>query len=223
MARFTRMQVASKMMETGMVPIFNHKDIEICKKVIRACYEGGVHVFELTNRGDFTHEVFSELNKYVIKEMPDMILGVGTIVDAGTTSLYIQLGANFVVSPILNEDMAKVCNRRKVLWLPGCGSVTEISKAEELGAEIVKIFPALELGGPKFVEALKGPMPWSSIMPAGGVDTSEENIKAWFQAGVTCVGMGSKLVGKDIIEKGNYQDLTDTCKKSLELIQKYKK
>jgi len=223
MARFTRIQVATKMAETGMIPVFYHKDTEICKKVLKACYEGGVKVFEFTNRGDFAHEVFAELNKFAAKELPEMILGVGSVVDAGTTSLYIQMGTCFVVSPVLNEDMAKVCNRRKVLWSPGCGSVSEISKAEELGAEIVKIFPGSQVGGPKFVEAVKGPLPWSSIMPTGGVDTSEENLAAWFKAGATCVGMGSQLVTKEIIEKGDYQKLTDECKKVLEIIKKYKK
>jgi len=223
MARFTRIQVALKMAETGMIPVFYNKDIEVCKKVLKACYEGGVRVFEFTNRGDYAHEVFAELNKYAAKELPEMILGVGSIIEAGTTSLYLQLGANFIVSPVLNEEMAKVCNRRKISWSPGCGSVSEISKAEELGAEIVKIFPGSQVGGPKFVEAVKGPLPWSSIMPTGGVDTSEENLSAWFTAGVTCVGMGSQLVTKDIVEKGDYQKLTGECKKALEIIKKYKK
>ncbi len=223
MARFTRIQVALKMAETGIIPVFYHKDADLCKKVLNACYKGGVRVFEFTNRGDFAHEVFTELNKYAAKELPEMILGIGSVVDAGTTALYIQLGTNFIVSPILNEDMAKVCNRRKILWAPGCGSVTEISKAEELGAEIVKIFPGTQVGGPKFVEALKGPFPWSSVMPTGGVDTSEENLAAWFKAGVTCVGMGSQLITKDIIEKDDFQKLTEECKKALEIIRKYKK
>ncbi len=223
MARFTRIQVALKMAETGMIPVFYHKDIDICKKVLKACYEGGVRVFEFTNRGDYAHEVFTELNKYAAKELPEMILGVGSVVDAGTTSLYIQLGSNFIVSPVLNEDMAKVCNRRKISWSPGCGSVTEISKAEELGAEIVKIFPGSQVGGPKFVEAVKGPFSWSSIMPTGGVDTSEENLAAWFKAGVTCVGMGSQLITKDMIANGDYAKLTDECSKALEIIKKYKK
>jgi 2-dehydro-3-deoxyphosphogluconate aldolase/(4S)-4-hydroxy-2-oxoglutarate aldolase len=223
MARFTRIQVALKMAETGMIPVFYNKDIEVCKKVLKACYDGGVRVFEFTNRGDFAHEVFAELNKFAAQELPEMILGVGSVVDAGTTSLYIQLGTNFIVSPVLNEDMAKVCNRRKIMWSPGCGSVTEISKAEELGAEIVKIFPGSQVGGPKFVEAVKGPFSWSSIMPTGGVDTSEENLSAWFKAGVTCVGMGSQLLTKDIVGKGDYLKLTNECKKTLEIIKKYKK
>jgi 2-dehydro-3-deoxyphosphogluconate aldolase / (4S)-4-hydroxy-2-oxoglutarate aldolase len=223
MARFTRIQVALKMQETGMIPVFYNKDTELCKKVLKACYNGGVRVFEFTNRGDYAHEVFSELNKYATKELPDMILGVGSVVDPGTTSLYIQLGTNFIVSPILNEDMAKVCNRRKVLWSPGCGSLTEISKAEELGAEIVKIFPGMQVGGPKFVEAVLGPFPWSSIMPTGGVDTSEENLSAWFKAGVACVGMGSQLLTKEIITNGKWDELSKNCANILTTIKKYKK
>jgi len=223
MARFTRIEVALKMKETGMIPVFYHKDAEVCKKVVKACYDGGIRVFEFTNRGDYAHEVFAELNKYAANELPEMIMGVGSIIDAGTTSLYIQLGANFIVSPLINADMAKVCNRRKISWSPGCGSVTEIGYAEELGAEVVKIFPGSQVGGPKFVEAVKGPFPWSCIMPTGGVDTSEENLSAWFKAGVTCVGMGSQLLTKDIIANNKWIELTQNCAKALEIIKKYKK
>jgi len=223
MSKYSRIEVFLKIKENGMVPLYNSSDTEKCKKVVKACYDGGARVFEFTNRGDFAHEVFAELSKYIKKELPDMVIGAGSIVDAGTTSLYIQLGADFIVSPIMNPEMAKVCNRRKILWSPGCGSVSEISKAEELGAEVVKIFPGSQVGGPKFVEAVKGPLPWSSIMPTGGVDTSEENLSAWFKAGVTCVGMGSQLITKDVTEKGDYQKLTDECKKALEIIKKYKK
>lgn len=223
MARFTRIQVALKMAETGMVPVFYHKDIEVCKDVLKACYDGGVRVFEFTNRGDFAHEVFAELNKYAAKELPEMMLGVGSIVDAGTASLYIQLGTSFIVSPVLKEEMAIVCNRRKILWSPGCGSLTEISKAEELGAEIVKIFPAEQVGGPKFVANIKGPCPWTSIMPTGGVEPTEENLSAWFKAGVTCVGMGSQLITKEILDTKNYQKLVSTVEAALSIIKKLKK
>ena len=219
MARFTRIEVAIKMKETGMVPVFYHKDIEVCKKVLKACYDGGVRVFEFTNRGDYAHEVFSELNKYAAKELPEMIMGVGSVVDAGTTSLYIQLGTNFVVSPVLNPEMAKVCNRRKIAWSPGCGSLTEISYAEELGAEVVKIFPGTEVGGPNFVKSVKGPFPWTSIMPTGGVSPTEENLTVWFKAGVHCVGMGSKLITKDIIENDNYEELTKRSQSALDIIK----
>jgi len=222
MARFNRIQVALKMAETGLVPVFYNKDIAICKNVLKACYDGGVRVFEFTNRGDYAHEIFAELNKYAAKELPEMMLGIGSILDAGTTSLYIQLGTNFVVSPILKEEMASVCNRRKILWSPGCGSLTEISRAEELGAEIVKIFPGEQVGGPKFVANIKGPCPWTSLMPTGGVEPTEENLSAWFKAGVTCVGMGSQLITKEILEKSDYSKLTELTKKTLEIITKYK-
>ncbi|MDH5396519.1 MAG: bifunctional 4-hydroxy-2-oxoglutarate aldolase/2-dehydro-3-deoxy-phosphogluconate aldolase [Cyclobacteriaceae bacterium] len=220
MARFSRIDVAVKMKETGIVPVFYHKDVEVCKEVLKACYKGGIRIFEFTNRGDYAHEVFGELNKFAAKETPEMILGVGSVVDAGTTSLYIQLGTNFVVSPILNADMAKVCNRRKIAWSPGCGSLTEISYAEELGAEVVKIFPGSQVGGPSFVKAVRGPFPWTSIMPTGGVEPTEANLKSWFEAGVHCVGMGSQLITKDIIQDKNYALLEQRAKEALAIAKK---
>jgi 2-dehydro-3-deoxyphosphogluconate aldolase / (4S)-4-hydroxy-2-oxoglutarate aldolase len=220
MSRFTRLQVATTMLETGIVPVFYHKDISICKQVLKACYDGGIRVFEFTNRGDYAHEVFKDLNKFAAQETPEMILGVGSVLDPGTTSLYIQMGTAFVVSPILNEEMAKICNRRKILWTPGCGSVTEISRAEELGAEIVKIFPGSQVGGPGFIEAVKGPMPWSYIMPTGGVEPTEESMSAWFKAGAACLGMGSQLIKKSILESGEFAQLTSTCKFALNLARK---
>ena len=219
MARFSRIEVALKMKETGMIPVFYHPQTETAEQVLKACYDGGVRVFEFTNRGDFAHEVFAELNKWAARELPDMILGVGSVVDAGTASLYIQLGANFVVSPVLKEEMALVCNRRKIAWSPGCGSLNDISRAEELGAEIVKIFPGSSVGGPKFVAAVKGPCPWTSIMPTGGVEPTEENLKAWFDAGVACVGMGSNLFPKDVIAAGNWAKITELCRKTLDIIK----
>jgi len=223
MARFTRIEVALTMKETGMIPVFYHPQAETAKLVMKACYEGGVRVFEFTNRGDFAHEVFAELNKWAAKEIPDMIVGVGSVVDAGTASLYIQLGANFVVSPVLKEEMAIVCNRRKIAWSPGCGSLNDISRAEELGAEIVKIFPGSSVGGPKFVAAVKGPCPWTSIMPTGGVEPTEENLKAWFDAGVTCVGMGSNLFPKEALAAKDWVKITELCRMTLEIIKKVRK
>lgn len=223
MARFTRIQVVNKMWETGIVPVFYHKDLEVCKNVLQACYEGGVRVFEFTNRGDYAHEVFSELNKYVAQAMPEMIMGVGSVVDAGTASLYIQLGTNFIVSPVLNPDMAKVCNRRKIAWSPGCGSLSEISYAEELGAEVVKIFPGTEVGGPSFVKGVKAPFPWTSIMPTGGVSPTEENLKAWFEAGVHCVGMGSQLITKDILAQKNFEALKNKVRQAIGIVSNLRK
>jgi 2-dehydro-3-deoxyphosphogluconate aldolase/(4S)-4-hydroxy-2-oxoglutarate aldolase len=211
------------MLETGIIPVFYNKDITVCKQVIKACYDGGIKVFEFTNRGDFAHEVFRDLVKYAAQELPQLILGVGSVMDAGTASLYIQMGTAFIVSPVLNEDMGKTCNRRKILWSPGCGSVSEISRAEELGAEIIKIFPGSQVGGPGFIEAVKGPMPWSNIMPTGGVEPTEESLGAWFKAGAACVGMGSQLLKKSLIENGEFGQITNTCKVILELARKYKK
>ena len=220
MATFTRIEVAQTMQETGMVPLFYHPDIEICKQVLSACYRGGARLLEFTNRGDFAHEVFGELNKYVRKELPEMILGVGSVTDAGAASLYLQLGANFVVTPVLREDIAIVCNRKKVLWSPGCGSLTEICRAEELGCEIVKLFPG-GIYGPSFVKAIKGPQPWTSIMPTGGVAPTRESLQGWFDAGVTCVGMGSKLMVKEDDGSFAYAKIEALTRESLAIIQSF--
>ena len=219
MSRFTRTQVAQKMAEQGLVPLFYHSDIALGKQVLTACYSGGARLLEFTNRGDYAHEVFGELNKFCEKELPEMIMGVGSVTDAGTASLYLQLGANFVVTPVLREDIAIVCNRKKILWSPGCGSLAEICQAEELGCEIVKLFPG-GIYGPSFVKAIKGPQPWTSIMPTGGVEPTLENLKAWFDAGVTCVGMGSKLISKELLQNNDFELLESKVRETLAIIQK---
>lgn len=219
MARFTRLQVALKMAETGLVPLFSHSDLAVSKQVLGACYRGGVRVFEMTNRGDFAHELFGELNKYAAVHFPEMILGAGTVVDAGTAALYLQLGANFIVTPLLKEEVALVCNRRKVAWVPGCATLTEISRAEELGAEVVKLFPGNVLG-PAFVEALRGPMPWTSVLVTGGVAPEEENLKAWIKAGATCVGMGSQLFPKSMLAEGRFDELEEKVRHCVGVIRR---
>lgn len=216
----TRLDTAILMRETGVVPLYYNPDAEVCKQVIRACYNGGLRIFEFTNRGDFAHEVFGALVKWAEKELPDLVMGVGSVVDAATSSLYIQLGASFIVSPLLNEEMARVCNRRKVLWMPGCATVSEISKAEELGAEVVKIYPASMLGGPAFIKAIKGPCPWSQLMPSGGVSPTLENLKSWFDAGAFCVGMGSKLITSDIIRENKYDLLQEKAAEIVQMVEK---
>ncbi len=223
MAKYTRIEVAQIMNQTGVVPLFYHHDHEIAKKVIKACYNGGARVFEFTNRGDHAQDVFSEIIKWCAQNLPDMILGIGSVVDSGTASLYIQKGANFIVSPILNPDIAKVCNRRKIAWLPGCATVSEINYAEELGAEIVKIFPAAQIGGPDFVRSVKAPCPWSSIMPSGGVTPEEENLKSWFYSGVHCVGMGSKLIVKDKNGDFDYEMIEKLTHTSIQIVHKIRK
>lgn len=220
--RFSRIKACQVMAETGMVPVFYHSDLETSKQVLKACYEGGVRAFEFTNRGDFAHEIFGELNKWAAKECPDMILGIGSIVDAGTASLFLQLGANFVVGPLLNPDIFKVCNRRQVAYIPGCGSVSEVGYAQELGAEVVKVFPG-DVVGPGFVKGLKAPMPWSNVMVTGGVTPTEENLSKWFSAGVTAVGMGSNLFPKDVIAAKDWSKITEMCKEALAIIAKIRK
>ena len=222
MARFNKMQVLDAIVSTGMVPVYYNKDVEIAKQVVKACYEGGVRAFEFTNRGDFAHEVFAELIKFATKECPELVLGVGSIVDAGTASLYLQLGANFVVGPLFNPEIAKVCNRRFVPYTPGCGSVSEIGFAQEVGCDLCKIFPAGNVGGPSFVKNIKAPMPWSMIMATGAVEPTEENLSAWFKAGVTCVGMGSKLFPKEMIAAGNWEAISTLCRDALATIKKYR-
>jgi len=219
MTQYSRLEVAKVMKESGMVPLFYHPDIELGKKILQACYDGGARLMEFTARGDFAFEVFSELNKYAVNNLPGMIMGVGSITDAAAASFYMQMGANFIVTPSLREDIAIVCNRRKVLWSPGCGSLTEINNAEELGCEIVKLFPG-DLYGPGFVKGIKGPQPWTSIMPTGGVSTDEANLKGWFDAGVTCVGMGSKLISKEILANQDYAGLETLVRETLSTIKK---
>lgn len=219
MPRFTRLEVLNKVLNAHVVPLYYNKDIETCKSVVKACYDGGLRVFEFTNRGDNAHEIFNELNKYAAVEMPDLVLGIGSVIEPATAALYIQLGAAFIVAPCLNEDMAKLCNRRKVAWMPGCMTVSEISKAEELGAEFVKIFPA-DLGGPTFVKNIKGPMPWAQIMTTGGVTPEPENLKSWFSAGAAVVGMGSQLVTKDIVANKDWAKLTQISKEVVATVEK---
>lgn len=222
MARFNKMQVLGAITGTGMVPVYYHKEAEIAKQVLKACYEGGVRAFEFTNRGDFAHEVFAELVKFSVKECPEMVLGVGSVVDAGTAALYIQLGANFVVGPLFNPEVAKVCNRRLIPYTPGCGSVSEIGFAQEMGCDLCKIFPAGNVGGPSFVKNIKAPMPWSMIMATGAVEPTEENLSAWFKAGVTCVGMGSMLFPKEVIAAGDWKAISTLCRDALSIIKKYR-
>lgn len=219
MATYTRIEVANVMKTTGLVPLFFHNDIEIAKHVTKACYDGGARLLEFTSRGDFAHEVFGKLSHYCNEELPGMVLGVGSVTDAASASLYMALGANFIVTPVLREDIAIVCNRRKVMWSPGCGSLTEICKAEELGCEIVKLFPGGTYG-PGLIKAIKGPQPWTSVMPTGGVSPTEENLKGWFDAGATCVGMGSKLIKSDLLKNKDYKGIEESVKNAIAIINR---
>jgi len=220
MAKFNKIQVLTAMSKTGMVPVFYHKDAEVAKQVVKACYDGGVRTFEFTNRGDFAHEVFAEVVKFAAKECPEMIMGIGSIVDPATAALYLQLGANFVVGPLFNPEVAKICNRRLVPYSPGCGSVSEIGFAQEAGCDLCKVFPAGNVGGPSFVKNVKGPMPWAMLMVTGAVEPTEENLSAWIKAGVTCVGMGSNLFPAEMLKAGDWAGITKLCADALAIIQK---
>ncbi len=220
MARFSKTKVMAAIAATGIVPVFYHKDAEIAKSVLKACYDGGIRVFEFTNRGDFASEVFIQLIKFAEKECPEMILGIGSIVDAPTAALYMQYGANFIVGPYLNAEVAKVCNRHLVPYTPGCGSVTELGYAQELGCDLTKVFPAGNVGGPSFVKNVMAPLPWSNIMATGAVEPTEENLTAWFKAGAYCVGMGSQLFPAAVLKAGDWAKVTEMCTLALSIAAK---
>ncbi|MGD2159472.1 MAG: bifunctional 4-hydroxy-2-oxoglutarate aldolase/2-dehydro-3-deoxy-phosphogluconate aldolase [Anaerolineales bacterium] len=218
MAKYSRLRVLNTMIETGLVPVFYNADMEVATKIVGTLLEAGVRCVEFTNRGDRAYLVFGELARR-FQDNDQLILGIGSVIDPISAGQYVQLGANFVVGPVLNPEVARICNRRKVAYSPGCGSASEISAAEELGVEIVKIFPGTQVGGPAFVKAIRGPMPWTYIMPTGGVAPTEENMRAWFEAGVACVGMGSKLVRKDLVAAGDFDTIRDTAAQTLAWIQ----
>ncbi len=219
MAKFDKISVLNKLASAPMVPVFYHKDAEVAKAVVKACYEGGVRLFEFTNHGDFAHEVFAEVSKFVAKECPEMALGVGSVIDAPTAALYMQLGACFVVGPLFNPEVAKVCNRRSLPYIPGCGSVSEVGFAQEAGCDVCKIFPG-DVLGPKLVKGLLAPLPWSKLMVTGGVEPTEENLNSWFSAGVFAVGMGSKLFPKDKVAAQDWAYVTAKCQEALSYIKK---
>ncbi|MEI6283112.1 MAG: bifunctional 4-hydroxy-2-oxoglutarate aldolase/2-dehydro-3-deoxy-phosphogluconate aldolase [Alphaproteobacteria bacterium] len=214
-----RLTVLSAMIEQGVIPVFYHPDPEVCAKVIQACANGGAKCIEFTNRGDFASHVFLDMARHFAKADPSVIMGVGSVVDAPTAGIYIANGARFVVGPLLNADVAKLCNRRKVPYSPGCGSATEIGYAEELGCEIVKVFPGSSVGGPEFVKNVLGPMPWTRIMPTGGVDATEESLRAWFGAGVSAVGIGSNLITKALLDAKDYGGVERRVRETVQLIK----
>jgi 2-dehydro-3-deoxyphosphogluconate aldolase / (4S)-4-hydroxy-2-oxoglutarate aldolase len=217
-ARFDRLTVLNTILADGMVPLFYHSSVDTAKQVAAALVQGGAHALEFTNRGDFAIDVFSALAKQSVKDNPDLIIGVGSVEDAPTAALFIAHGANFVVGPSFDEDTARLCNRHKIAYMPGCGTVTEIARAEEWGVELVKLFPGETVGGPDFVKAALGPRPWSRLMPTGGVTPEEDNLRSWFGSGVACVGMGSKLIRGDWIKAGDFDSIRDLTQNALQMI-----
>jgi 2-dehydro-3-deoxyphosphogluconate aldolase/(4S)-4-hydroxy-2-oxoglutarate aldolase len=206
------------MKEIGLIPVFYHPDPDVAQKIVDACADGGTRAVEFTNRGDRAIQVFTKLAEYRDARRPEIILGVGSICDALTAAMYIAAGADFVVGPLLDEDTARVCNKRKIPYCPGCGSVTEIHKAHELGVEICKVFPGGQVGGAPFVKAVRGPCPWAELMPTGGISPTRESLKEWFDAGIACAGMGSKLITKELVAAGDYAGITRKVHETLALI-----
>ena len=218
MAKYDKIQVLTAIKETGIVPVFYDGDVEVSKKVLKACYDGGIRAFEFASRGDFAQEVFGELMKYANAELPGMILGIGSVVDPATAAMYIQLGANFVVGPLFNPAIAPICNRRNIPYAPGCGTVTEVGMAQEAGCDLCKVFPG-DVLGPAFVKGLRAPMPWSKLMVTGGVKPTRENLEGWFKAGVYCVGMGSNLFPADAIAAGDWARISALCAEALKIVK----
>ena len=217
-----RLSVLSAMIDQGVIPVFYHPDVEVCSKVIQACANGGAKCVEFTNRGDFAAHVFLEVTRHFAKADPSVIMGVGSIVDAPTAGLYIANGANFVVGPLLNAEVGRLCNRRMIPYSPGCGSATEIGEAQELGCEIVKVFPGSSVGGPDFVKNVLGPMPWTKIMPTGGVEANEASLKAWFGAGIVACGIGSNLITKALLDAQDYAGIEARVRDTVQMIKTLK-
>lgn len=217
MAKFDKPSVMGKIGETRIIPVFFDSDIDVAEKVVKACYDGGIRVFEFTNRGDFANEIFAELMLFVRENCPDMALGAGTIIDAPSAAIFLQYGADFIVSPCFFPEVAKVCNRRCVPYVPGCGTVTEISVAQEAGCDLVKVFPG-DVLGPKFVKDVLAPLPWTKMMVTGGVAPVRDNLEGWFNAGAYCVGMGSRLLLKDLVEKEDWEEITLRCRLALDTL-----
>ena len=222
MARFHRLQVLESILDTGLLPMFDSEDVDIAERIVSACVAGGAKAIEFRNRGEQGFITFAELLKRIRKSVPNAILGAGSIVDAPTAALYLACGAHFVVSPILNTEVARLCNRQKVAYLPGVATATEISAAEELGVELCKVFPGAEIGGPSFVKAVCGPLRWTSLMPTGGVDATEESVRDWIKAGSACLGMSSRLIGKekDFHSEEDFVALTTRVRSVIEWVQK---
>ena len=219
MARFMRLEVIDTLLDTGLVPLFYNADVDTSIELASACSRGGARVIEFTNRGELAYPVFTELVRHFTKADPNIILGVGSIVDAPTAALYLAAGANFIVGPSFNAEIAKLCNRRKILYMSGCATETEISTAEESGAEICKIFPGETVGGPAFIKGVMAPCPWHRLMPTGGVDASEASIGEWIQSGAVAVGMGSKLITAQAVKDKVYDGIAARTAQCLNWVQ----
>ena len=221
MKTFSSNSIQEAMRTSGLVPLFTHDDAAIAKEVVQAAYRGGVRVFEFTNRRKNAFDVFAEILRYGEK-FPDLMLGIGTILDAATTKKFIDAGAHFIISPILKLEMAEYCLQHDRPWIPGCATLTEIVTAKEHGAKVIKIFPGSVLG-PGFVSSVLPVIPDLQLMITGGVEPTEASLSAWFKSGAMCVGMGSQLFTKEILETKNWPLLQHRIEEALAIIKRVKK
>lgn len=215
-------EIQTLIIDQGVLPLYFHKDIEVSIKVLKALHEAGIKAVEYTNRGGAALENFKALRKVCNEELAGMYLGVGTIKDKEAADAFIAAGADFIVCPGLIESVIQRAEENGLLWVPGCMTPSEIIKAETLGAKMIKLFPG-SLLGPSFVKAIKSLFPDLLFMPTGGVDVTEDNLKDWFSAGVCAVGMGSKLIRKDLLGSESYKEITETTIKTKNLIQSIRK
>ncbi len=220
MARFMRLDVINTMLDLGLVPLFYNGQVETAVEIVSAIARGGGRVVEFTNRGEMAYPVFTELVKHFAQANPSVILGVGSVMDAPTAALYLATGANFIVGPSHNPEISRLCNRRKIAYLPGCATETEIANAEEAGAEICKIFPGESAGGPGFISAVLAPCPWHRLLPTGGVDATEASLGEWIKAGAAAVGMGSKLITAQSVKARDFDSITSKVAQCLGWVKK---
>jgi 2-dehydro-3-deoxyphosphogluconate aldolase/(4S)-4-hydroxy-2-oxoglutarate aldolase len=206
------------LLEQKLLPLYYHESADVSVSILAALYEGGVRIVEYTNRGEHALHNFKALRKSVDKHMPGLLLGIGTIKNRKAAKKYIEAGADFIVCPSMNEEVADVVDDEGLLWIPGCMTPTEIANAENAGATLVKIFPGNILG-PGFVTAVKALFPGLGFMPTGGVEAEATNLRGWFKAGVVGVGMGSLLITKDAIERGDYEQIKTNTANALQLVK----
>lgn len=215
----SRTAVLGAIMEQGVVPVFYDPDLDVCKQIIQACCRAGAKCIEFTHRGDFASNLFHALARDIRQADPTIMLGVGSIVDAPTAAIYIAQGAQFIVSPLLNPDIAQLCHRQGLAHIPGCATVTEIGAAQALGCEIIKLFPGSCVGGPDFVKSVMGPMPWTRLMPTGGVDPTEKSLREWYSAGIVACGMGSKLITREQLASKDYKSIEQNVYQVIGLVK----
>lgn len=217
----TEQHIIKQIKEQGLLPLFYHTDTNVCIEITKALYAAGVRLIEFTNRGENALENFKALILERDRDMKDLLLAVGTIRTAEQATQFINAGANFLISPVFDNNICDITYINKILWIPGCMTPTEIHAAEQAGCCMIKLFPGNVLG-PSFVDAIKPLFPQLDFVVTGGVDNTAQNLQTWFKAGVSAVGMGSKLISKDVMEHRLYEDLTVRTKEVISIIEKIK-